>query len=167
MAHLQRFIRQNKAALRKTVSYYFVHIIVAAGVAYAVTGDLVAALTLSLLEPSVQAVAYFLHEKAWAKARLQSMRTLVKTLTYYAMHLMVAAGVAYSVTGDLIASLTLSLLEPTVQMAFFFMHEKLWERKAERQKMAQHQIIDIVCASAEGCSMPVGCDRQCSLRPAA
>ena len=39
----------------------------AAGVAYAVTGDLWAALTLSLLEPSVQAGVYFFHERAWAR----------------------------------------------------------------------------------------------------
>ena len=36
-------------------------------VAYAVTGNLLASLTLSLLEPTVQAVAFFFHEKAWAR----------------------------------------------------------------------------------------------------
>ena len=51
----------------KTGSYYLTHILVAAGVAYAVTGDLWAALTLSLLEPSVQAGVYFFHERAWAR----------------------------------------------------------------------------------------------------
>lgn len=33
--------------------------------AYAVTGNLLLSLTLSLLEPAVQAVAFFFHEKAW------------------------------------------------------------------------------------------------------
>jgi len=33
-----------------------------------VTGNLWAALTLSLLEPTVQAVAFFLYEKAWDRA---------------------------------------------------------------------------------------------------
>lgn len=54
--------------LRKTASYYVMHISVAALVAYAVTGNLLMALTLSLLEPTVQAVAFFFHEKAWARA---------------------------------------------------------------------------------------------------
>ena len=40
------------------------HITVAALVAYAVTGNLWIAFTLSLLEPTVQAVAFFCHEKA-------------------------------------------------------------------------------------------------------
>ncbi|RZG79506.1 DUF2061 domain-containing protein, partial [Acinetobacter venetianus] len=34
-------------------------------VAYVVTGNLIMAVTLSLLEPTVQAFAFFFHEKIW------------------------------------------------------------------------------------------------------
>jgi uncharacterized membrane protein len=54
-------------------------------------------------------------------------RTLTKTSSYWVVHVSVAAMVAYAVTGDFITSLTLSLLEPTVQAFAFFAHEKLWE----------------------------------------
>ena len=67
MAHIQRFTQAHRHTLMKTGSYYVMHITVAAGVAYAVTGDVIASLTLSLLEPSVQAVAYFFHERAWSR----------------------------------------------------------------------------------------------------
>lgn len=67
MSHIRRIAHQNKAMLLKTASYYVIHICVAAMVAYAVTGNLLASLTLSLLEPTVQAVAFFFHEKAWAR----------------------------------------------------------------------------------------------------
>lgn len=60
-------------------------------------------------------------------------RTLLKTFSYYCMHITVAVGVAYAVTGDLWVSMTLSLLEPTVQMLFFFFHEKVWERKKQER----------------------------------
>lgn len=59
--------------------------------------------------------------------------TLAKTGSYYLIHISVAALVAYAVTGNLLASLTLSLLEPTVQAFAFFFHEKAWERRARRQ----------------------------------
>lgn len=65
MSRIRRIARQNQTMLMKTGSYYVVHIGVAATVAYAVTGNFWASLTLSLLEPSVQAVAFFFHEKAW------------------------------------------------------------------------------------------------------
>jgi uncharacterized membrane protein len=60
-------IRRNMFFIKKTGSYYVVHITVAALVAYAVTGDVVAAITLSLLEPTIQAIVFFFHEKAWQR----------------------------------------------------------------------------------------------------
>ena len=68
MSRLRATARQNLPTLMKTGSYYLIHICVAALVAYAVTGNLIASLTLSLLEPTVQAVAFFFHEKAWERA---------------------------------------------------------------------------------------------------
>ena len=65
---MDRFARANLPTLKKTASYYVMHIVVAAGVGFAVTGNLWMALTLSLLEPTVQAVAFFFHEKAWERA---------------------------------------------------------------------------------------------------
>ena len=67
MTRLIQAMRHNKLTLSKTISYYFIHITVAACVAYAVTGNLLASLTLSLLEPTVQAFAFFFHEKAWER----------------------------------------------------------------------------------------------------
>ena len=64
---MANFARANLATLKKTASYYVVHITVASFVAYAVTGDLLMAFTLSLLEPTVQAVAFFCHEKVWER----------------------------------------------------------------------------------------------------
>lgn len=63
---MTRFMRTNAFTLKKTVSYYITHITVAAAVAYVVTGSWVAAVTLSLLEPTVQTIVYFFHEKIWS-----------------------------------------------------------------------------------------------------
>ena len=64
---MARFVSDNLPTLQKTGSYYLLHITVAALVAYAVTGNLLVSLTLSLLEPTVQAFAFFFHEKAWQR----------------------------------------------------------------------------------------------------
>ena len=68
---MTQLIKTHGFMLKKTGSYYVTHISVAAVVAYAVTGDWFAALTLSLLEPTVQAVVYFFHERAWQKVQKQ------------------------------------------------------------------------------------------------
>lgn len=64
---MANFARANMTTLKKTASYYVMHITVAALVGYAVTGNLWMALTLSLVEPTVQAFAFFFHEKAWER----------------------------------------------------------------------------------------------------
>lgn len=67
MAHIQQFVQNNQRMFKKTFSYYVMHITVAMLVGYFVTGNIWMAITLSLLEPTVQAVAYFFHERAWNK----------------------------------------------------------------------------------------------------
>ena len=75
---MPKFARDNLPTLKKTATYYLVHVTVAALVAYAVTGNFLLSLTLSLLEPTVQAFAFFFHEKAWqrwgGKAKATSAR---------------------------------------------------------------------------------------------
>ena len=67
MASIQNFLQSNQRVFKKTLGYYIMHITVAMLVAYAVTGNFWMAVTLSLLEPTVQAFAFFFHEKAWNK----------------------------------------------------------------------------------------------------
>jgi uncharacterized membrane protein len=53
--------------LLKTLSYAVMHMTVAIIVAYALTGSWAVALAIGLIEPAVQTVAFFFHERAWHK----------------------------------------------------------------------------------------------------
>lgn len=50
----------------KTFTFAAVHMSVAFAVGYAMTGSLAVGGALALVEPLVNTVAYFFHEKAWA-----------------------------------------------------------------------------------------------------
>jgi uncharacterized membrane protein len=79
MANIQNFLQNNQRVFKKTLSYYIMHITVAMLVAYVVTGNFWMAVTLSLLEPTVQAFAFFFHEKVWNKRDQKiAQRTEVK-----------------------------------------------------------------------------------------
>ena len=65
MANIQQFVINNQRTIKKTLSYYIMHISVAMIVAYVITGNFIMAATLSLIEPTVQAFAFFFHEKVW------------------------------------------------------------------------------------------------------
>ena len=54
--------------LAKTGTYWLCHISVASGLAYLLTGQFEAALAIGLLEPTVQAGVFILHERAWELA---------------------------------------------------------------------------------------------------
>ena len=76
MARIQNFVHTNQRIFKKTLSYYIMHITVAMLVGYLVTGNVWMAITLSLLEPTVQAVAFFFHEKVWNKKDAQAAQAL-------------------------------------------------------------------------------------------
>ena len=57
------------------------------------------------------------------------MRLLAKTASYSFLHIIVAVSVAYALTGSLMISLGIGLIEPLVQTVVFSIHEWAWERE--------------------------------------
>lgn len=60
--------------MKKTATFAVMHFTVAFGVAWALTGDVVIGGAVALVEPLVNTVAFFFHEKAWN--RLERRRRL-------------------------------------------------------------------------------------------
>ncbi|HET9866474.1 MAG TPA: DUF2061 domain-containing protein [Nitrospira sp.] len=54
--------------LSKTISYLLIHLSIGFGVAYLFTGSIAVAGGIALVEPLVNAVAFFFHEKIWKRA---------------------------------------------------------------------------------------------------
>jgi uncharacterized membrane protein len=54
--------------LLKTLTYLSIHLVVGFSVAYAFTGSLGVASGIALIEPCINAVAFFFHEKLWTRA---------------------------------------------------------------------------------------------------
>lgn len=57
-----------KRDLLKTGSFALLHFSVGFGVAYLISGSLPVALGVALIEPAVNTVVFFFHERIWAKA---------------------------------------------------------------------------------------------------
>jgi uncharacterized membrane protein len=53
--------------MAKTASFAAVHFSVAFSVGYLMSGSLAVGSAIALVEPAVNTVAYFFHEKAWAR----------------------------------------------------------------------------------------------------
>lgn len=62
------------------------------------------------------------------------MRLAAKTISYGMIHLCVATGVAYAITGNLAMAVGIGLIEPLVQTAVFALHDWLWERDSQHSQ---------------------------------
>lgn len=51
----------------KTITFAAMHFSIAFAVAYVLTGDAVIGGAVALVEPAVNSVAYYFHEKVWAR----------------------------------------------------------------------------------------------------
>ena len=56
-------------------------------------------------------------------------RLACKTTFYGALHVCVAAAMAYALTGDLSQALSIGTIEPLIQTGVFALHDRLWERR--------------------------------------
>ncbi|KTE37290.1 MULTISPECIES: DUF2061 domain-containing protein [unclassified Sphingopyxis] len=54
--------------LAKTFTYLALHLTIGFSVAYVMTGSVVLAGGIAIVEPCINAVAFFFHEKAWKRA---------------------------------------------------------------------------------------------------
>ena len=59
----------------KTISFATMHFIIAFSLAYFITGDIVVGGLLAVIEPAVNTVGYFFHEKFWQRRQARLMQT--------------------------------------------------------------------------------------------
>lgn len=57
----------GRPAMIKTITFAIMHFSIAFGVTYLITGDLVLGGLVAIIEPAVNTVGYFFHEKIWQK----------------------------------------------------------------------------------------------------
>ena len=66
--------------MTKTLSFAVVHFTVAFGVGYALTGSVVVGSVMALVEPAVNTVAYYFHEKVWRRIEARRAARLLQPL---------------------------------------------------------------------------------------
>ena len=78
--HSHALPRSLKQVALKTVTYGVMHFAVAVSVAFALTGNIRAALAIGLIEPLVQTVFFTIHDRIWTRieAREQSQKASAK-----------------------------------------------------------------------------------------
>ncbi|MEQ5835754.1 DUF2061 domain-containing protein [Marinobacter sp. NFXS9] len=66
---------EGDQSLLKTMTFAITHFTVAFSVAYVLTGDIILGSLIAMVEPAINTVAYFFHEKLWARRARQRQHT--------------------------------------------------------------------------------------------
>lgn len=125
--------------MKKTLSFAVIHFTVAFTVAYVLTGDILLGSLIAMVEPMVNTVAFYFHEKTWDNKLLKRLATNHpgrKTASFAVVHFSVAFGVAYLLTGDMLIGSVMAMIEPCINTMAYYFHERVWQKK-ERLSMMQ------------------------------
>ncbi|QUJ67893.1 DUF2061 domain-containing protein [Photobacterium sp. GJ3] len=125
--------------MKKTISFAVIHFTVAFTVAYLLTGDMILGSLIAMIEPMVNTVAFYFHEKVWQWPSLKTSRfgkPSNKTMTFAVVHFSVAFSVASLLSGSWMIGGIMALIEPSINTLAYLAHETLWQRREKRE--AQH-----------------------------
>ncbi|MCD9503276.1 DUF2061 domain-containing protein [Photobacterium phosphoreum] len=133
--------------MKKTLSFAIIHFTVAFSLAFLLTGNLLIGGLIALIEPMVNTVAFYFHEKVWQTKNLvqtQHSSPSKKTISFAILHFSVAFTVVYLLTGDVLLGGTMAMIEPTINTFAYYLHERVWQKK-QHQNTPQQLISMMVC----------------------
>lgn len=116
----------------KTITFAVIHFSIATAVAFALTGDFLLGSLIAMIEPSINTVAFYAHEKVWQKVPFLKKRganTQIKTASFAVVHFSVAFSVVYALTGDAFVGGLMATIEPAINSIAYFFHEKVWVKR--------------------------------------
>ncbi|WP_279145753.1 DUF2061 domain-containing protein [Photobacterium carnosum] len=134
--------------MKKTLSFAIIHFTVAFSLAFLLTGNLLIGGLIALIEPMVNTVAFYFHEKVWQTKKLiqtQHSSPSKKTISFAILHFSVAFTVVYLLTGDLLIGGTMAMIEPTINTLAYYLHERVWQKKQHHQNPPQQLMSMMVC----------------------
>lgn len=128
--------------MKKTITFAALHFTVAFTVAYVLTGDILIGSLIAMIEPAVNTIAFYFHEKAWSTVpalKARQWMTKIKTASFATVHFSVAFSVVYLLTGDAFVGGVMALLEPSINTVVYYFHEKVWlHHSAAKQTLDSH-----------------------------
>ncbi|MGF1788560.1 DUF2061 domain-containing protein [Photobacterium swingsii] len=130
--------------MKKTISFAAIHFTIAFTVAYLLTGDILIGSLIAMIEPMVNTVAFYFHEKAWQTKTLKQSHYSApasKTISFAIVHFTVAFTVVYLLTGDILIGSVMAMIEPAINTLAYYFHERVWQKKEHQQST---NLFDIV-----------------------
>ena len=118
--------------MKKTLTFASIHFTIAFSVAYILTGDILIGSLIAMIEPMVNTVAFYFHERLWQSVtylKKHNDATGVKTTSFAVVHFSVAFGVAYLLSGSWLVGGLMAAIEPSINTLAYYFHERIWQHR--------------------------------------
>ena len=112
----------------KTATFAVLHLAIAVTLGWLLTGSLVLAGLLTLIEPALNTAAHAVIDHLWAR-RHGEAPSVRKTALFTAVHFGNAVAVAWLLTGSLAIAGALALLEPLANAVALYFFDRWWSRR--------------------------------------
>lgn len=116
------------APAHKTASFAVLHLAIAVSLGWLLTGSLVLAGLITLIEPALNTGAHAAIDRFWSR-RHGDAPSLRKTALFTVVHLGNAVAVAWLLTGSLALAGALALLEPLANAVALYFFDRWWSRQ--------------------------------------
>ncbi len=111
------------------------------------TGSIVAALSIGLLELGTKTVLYYVHERIWAHVvtlwrkrgskNVLKRTSFTKALTWRFFASLDTTLLAFLVTGNITAAVSIGAVEIFTKLTLYYVHERVWSKV----KWGKHVVI--------------------------
>jgi len=112
----------------KTASFAVLHLAIAVSLGWLLTGSLVLAGLITLIEPALNTAAHAAIDGFWSR-RHGDAPSLRKTALFTTVHFGNAVAVAWMLTGSLAIAGALALLEPLANAIALYFFDRWWSRQ--------------------------------------
>jgi uncharacterized membrane protein len=112
----------------KTATFAVLHLAIAVSLGWLITGSLVLAGLITLIEPALNTGAHAAIDRFWSR-RHGDAPSLRKTALFTAVHFGNAVVVAWLLTGSLAVAGALALIEPLANAVALYLFDRWWSRQ--------------------------------------
>lgn len=114
----------------KTLSQVATHFVIAFSVMFVCTGSVLLGGFAALLEPLVNVALLPVHQHYWQRAQRRTARNLqwIQRASQFVLHLAVAFGLMFALSGSILWSGLAALLEPLLNVLLLPWHDQCWEK---------------------------------------
>lgn len=127
---------RQHSSLSKTLSFAVIHLTLAVGIGWLLTGTFVLAGMLALIEPLVNTVvSHKLGQLPIGAGRSRKQQALIRSALMGVSHLVVAIGVGVALGGNFVLMTAYAVIEPLANAVAHYFFDLWWHGRAARPLM--------------------------------